>query len=123
MLTDLITLRAFILAPIFTLLLYVNVPFQDQCSLKLEIRDSDFYSPKPTRNFHNESQLFNAGTVGSQASWRFSSVSIPETADDESVALIGSRQNATGLFAVDNVKFTTDERCTPRYGIRISSIN
>ena len=46
-------------------------------------------------------------------SWKFSSVPLPESDDDDRVHVVNKRPEGA-RFGIDNVRFSTDERCSPR---------
>lgn len=89
---------------------------QNQCYLGLEIADGMFFAPNNTaKSFWNDTQLVNNGDLETLTSWKFSSVKLPETEDDTRVHVVAKRPASTGGVALDNIRFSTDERCSPRY--------
>ena len=57
-------------------------------------------------------QLFNDAPTN-QDQWSFSSVPLPESNDDDRVHVVNRRPDGA-RFGIDNVRFSTDERCSPR---------
>ena len=45
--------------------------------------------------------------------WNFASVPLPETNDDDRVHVVNRRPDGA-RFGIDNLRFSTDERCSPR---------
>ena len=74
-------------------------------------------APYKTRDLQvsNNSQLFNKASqlVTNEDNWKFSSVPLPETDDDDRVHVVNGRPDGA-RFGIDNVRFSTDERCSPR---------
>ena len=64
---------------------------------------------------HN-SQLFNGANgqlVAGEDKWNFASVPLPESDDDDRVHVVNRRPEGA-RFGIDNARFGTDERCSPR---------
>ena len=59
--------------------------------------------------------LFNEGGLDEVSEWPFAKFDIPSINEDNVRLRIRAELNSTaGLFAIDNIKFTTQQKCSPK---------
>lgn len=97
---------------------------QYQCHLSLSKTSTDVAASEKTAIWDvPDTLLENGGGVDATTEWKFSMVDLPPMEKGSRIQIGNTRGDGIGAFGLDNIRFSTDQRCSPRYVVFICELS